>query len=261
MISCRLYPTVASYHRWHDLRSHLAHLRTFGATAWYVLPSKRLSEFYSRARRAILLGYPAASKGYKRFHFALNPVVLARSVTFLESSAKPSTNSSPMLQTTNVPPQSPEVASSRPMLSVEHHHQSPSPMISSQAITLIPSDFGSSHDDALNPALSVNHPTHPMLSVDHPHHSDPSAIAPVVASVVAPSRRRSGRVNQTPVSTSILATRVSAPSSPRHSERRNPPLDLPPLQPGHSDHLLHDETSALLSPSLHSAYIRTTTPP
>lgn len=76
------------YELWHGWKPNVAHLRTFGSTCWYKLPTKHLQALDSRAAQAIMLGYATSQKAYKLWDLTNEKIVVSRDVVFEETRSK-----------------------------------------------------------------------------------------------------------------------------------------------------------------------------
>ena len=75
---------VTPYEHWTGEKPDLSHLKVFGCVAYIHVAKEKRNKFDAKSRKAIFVGYPAGTKGYKLFDISTGDFVRSRDVVFAE---------------------------------------------------------------------------------------------------------------------------------------------------------------------------------
>ena len=73
------------YECWFQEKPNVSNLRVFGCLAYYLVPDAQRKKLDPKSRKAIFIGYPAGTKGYKLYDVATGSFVRSRNIKFFES--------------------------------------------------------------------------------------------------------------------------------------------------------------------------------
>ena len=73
------------YEYWFGRKPDLSNLRVFGCVAYYLVPDKQRKKLDPKSRRAVFVGYPVGTKGYKLYDVDTGDFVRSRNIKFYES--------------------------------------------------------------------------------------------------------------------------------------------------------------------------------
>ena len=76
---------MTPFEAWNDYKPDVSHLRVFGCTVYAHIEKDERSKLDSKARKCILLGYGAETKGYRLYDVEKERVIHSRNVVFEES--------------------------------------------------------------------------------------------------------------------------------------------------------------------------------
>ena len=76
---------MTSFEAWNDYKPDVSHLRVFGCTVYAHIEKDERSKLDLKARKCILLGYGAETKGYRLYDVEKEHVIHSRNVVFEES--------------------------------------------------------------------------------------------------------------------------------------------------------------------------------
>jgi hypothetical protein len=69
---------------WIGKKPDVGHLRVVGSKCWYAIPKESVKTLDDRTFKAIMIGYPKNTKGYKLWDINAQKVVISRDVLFEE---------------------------------------------------------------------------------------------------------------------------------------------------------------------------------
>ena len=77
---------MTPFEAWHGKKPSVDHLRVFGCDAYAHIPKDERGKFDKKARKCVLLGYGAETKGYRLYDVKDRKIIYSRDVQFNENS-------------------------------------------------------------------------------------------------------------------------------------------------------------------------------